>query len=325
MRRRAFLAGGLIAMSLSKVAGAAEGGVPSARRDGPLLDGHIHLFDATRPEGVPWPAPEDAIHGRALADDYFPLARPLGVVGALVVEASPWRQDNFWLLDVVRGDPRLVGFVGNLEPGEAHFAADLERLAADPLFCGTRYGNLWGRDLGVGLQRPAFVADLGRLAESGRVLESANPDPGLIVALLRLSDRLPELRIVVDHLPNARVPAAVERSYRRDLAELAQRRQVFMKLSEIPCREDDGRADAPVRFDLAYHRARLDGLWELFGEDRIVFGSDWPNSEHLGSLAQTVALSRAYLAGKPEQARRKVFYLNSRRVYRWSPRCPEQP
>jgi predicted TIM-barrel fold metal-dependent hydrolase len=53
----------------------------------PVIDAHIHLFDPTRPGGVPWPPKTDAVlYHPALPARYAPLAQPHGVVGAIAVE-----------------------------------------------------------------------------------------------------------------------------------------------------------------------------------------------------------------------------------------------
>src|SRR6266851_3826812 len=111
MNRRSFL---------GVAAGAALNGADAARI--PIIDTHIHLFDTTRPQGVPWPDKGNAaLYRPALPARYRSLAVPLGVKGAIVVEASPWFADNQWVLDVAATDTIVVGIIGNLEPGKPEF------------------------------------------------------------------------------------------------------------------------------------------------------------------------------------------------------------
>jgi len=252
---------------------------------------------------------------RSTPSHYEEIAHPLGVVGAIAVEASPWHADNFWLLDQVRASPFMLGFVGNLLPGTSGFVDDLERLSKEALFLGIRYGNLWQRDLTAAIKQPAFLADLRRLQQSGRALDTANPDPQLIASTLALSQLIPDLRLVMDHLPNATVPSASMHDFTRDLTELAQNPNVYMKLSEIPQKVGDR-----YLFDLDLYQEKLDGLWDIFGEDRIVFGSDFPNSIPVGTSSQIFSLVHAYLASKSVEAQAKVFFHNSRRLYKWHAR-----
>jgi L-fuconolactonase len=280
----------------------------------PVIDAHIHLFDTRRPGGVPWPEKTDAIYRPALPDRYASLARPLGVVGAIVVEASPLREDNDWVLQLIAHHPIILGLVGNLVPGSPSFAKDLERLHANPLFLGIRCGNLWNRDLSADARNPVFMADLRRLASAGLVMDSANPDPKLIEAILRISQQIPEMRIVIDHLPHASLPDNPDevREYWANLKSLSGNPRVFVKLSEIPAL-----IDGRVPTDVAYYRQKLDAIWDVFGEDRILFGSDWPNSDHVAPIDTTFSIVRGYLSSKTHAAQEKFFRKNALDVYRW--------
>src|SRR5215472_1715819 len=174
----------------------------------PVIDAHIHLFDPMRPGGVPWPDKSDTtLYQPALPPRYARLAEPHGIVGAIAVECSPWIVDNFWLHEVVEKNPIMLGFVGDLQPETPDFAATLDRLHGSPLFLGLRYGNLWGRDLHEAAHNFDFISGLRLLAQADLVLETANPDADLIEAVVEISDRVPDLRIVLDHLPHADPPA----------------------------------------------------------------------------------------------------------------------
>jgi L-fuconolactonase len=320
MQRREILrlaASGACALTLRQPLRAA----PIAYR-GPILDAHIHLFDPTRPGGVPWPEKTDAaLYKPALPDRYTKISSPFGVVGAIAVEASPLATDNDWLLNIAERNPLIVGIVGDLVPGAPSYARDLDRLHANPLFLGLRYGNLWDRDLSIDISKPGFVDGLKALAQANLVLESANPDPKLIRALLDVSELVPGLRIIIDHLPHGPVPTedSARREYESHLHQLAQNRNVFVKLSEIPVVADGKLVTDPNRY-----RAPLDAIWELFGEDRVLFGSDWPNSDHVAPFADTISIVQAYIATKPGSAQEKYFFRNSKAVYRWRERTPGQ-
>ena len=289
----------------------------------PIIDAHIHLFDPMRPGGVPWPPPDDTILYRpALPDRFVTLAAPLGVVGAIAIEASPLASDNRWLLKVGADHPVIVGVIGDLVPGTESYLTDLERLHADPLFLGFRYGNLWNRDLSVDLQKPGFIEGLKALAQAGLVFESANPDPILIRAILNVAERVPDLKIVIDHLPHAMVPKGLtaREEYWSNLSQLAKSPRVFVKLSEIPVL-----ANGVLVTDIGYYKGALDAIWGVFGEDRIFFGSDWPNGDHVASYQETLSIVRAYIAQKSPAVSEKFFWKNSIAAYRWHRRRPDQP
>jgi predicted TIM-barrel fold metal-dependent hydrolase len=288
----------------------------------PVLDTHIHLFDTRRPQGVPWPSPRNPVLYRpALPERYRQVSAPFGVTGAIAVECSPWLEDNQWLLDTASQDPIVVAVVGNLEIADPDFPSRLERFARNPLFRGLRYGNLWGRDLASSLSNPQFVAGLKRLAGMGLSLDTADPDLALLAAAVRLSDLVPELRLILDHLPGAEPPAdpAGRKSWYEHLRLLSTRPQVYVKVSHLL-----RRVNGAVPADLAFYRERIDEMWQLFGPDRLLYGSDWPNCDQWGPYSLVFRLVHDYFASKPLEAREKYFWRNSLAAYRWIPRTQPQ-
>ena len=288
----------------------------------PIIDTHIHLFDPTRPQGAPYSGPR--VQGQApipaYPDRYRKLAVPLGAVGAIKVEASPWVEDNLWVLEVAQRDPIIVGVIGNLEPDKPEFKEYFDRYRKNPLFRGIRYGNLWGRDILKQADNPAFIDGLKLLADADLVLDTANPRMPLLTAMLKISDKVPNLRIVLDHLPNFE-PAEDERpAYLAALKDFSQRPQMFVKLSAIL-----RRVDGTLLLDVNTYRPKLDLLVDTFGEDRILFGSDWPNSDGVAPVDHVFRVAKEYFATKPRAMAEKYFWRNSIHVYKWIKRDASQP
>lgn len=291
--------------------------------DIPIIDTHIHLFDPTRPEGVPWPAKtQTAIYKPALPSRYRQLAAPLGIKGAIEIEASPWLEDNQWVLDVAATDRIIVGTIGNLDPSRADFAHNLDRFSRNQLFRGIRYGNLWGRMLGDDASQADFIANLKRLAAADMTLDTANPNPDLIAAVVRVTDAVPDLRVVLDHLPQLTPPAdrVANERYRANLLELGKRPRVYVKISSVFRRVGN---DVPR--SLSNYRATLDDIFGVFGENRVLYGSDWPNSDLWRPYDDVLGVVREYFATKSRVAAEKYFWKNSVAAYKWVKRDASQP
>jgi L-fuconolactonase len=157
INRRTFLgnsAAALVAHTVLK--GLAQ---ESRARAIPIIDCHIHLFDQTRPQGVPY-AGGSGNTEPALPARYRKLAAPLGIVGAIEIEASPWIEDNLWVLEVMDKDPMMAGTIGNLQPDKPEFREYLDRYHKNKLYLGIRYGNLWGYDLVKQVENPRFIEGL---------------------------------------------------------------------------------------------------------------------------------------------------------------------
>ena len=302
MTRRTFLA----ATAGATVAAAAKPPFP-------VIDTHIHLFDPARPGGIPWPPADDEIRSKPTYPSRFrELTRSLGITGAIEVECSPELEDNQWVLDVARDDTIMVGTVGFLDAGKPGFAKNLERFTKNPLFRGLRYGNLWGRSVHEQLSNPAFLSDMKRLAAADLSLDTANPDVEILEDMLRISDHAPDLRIVVDHLPKIVVAKSDQSRYQSALREFAKRKQTYVKVSAVLL-DQNGK----ISYDLNSYRPKIDEIYETFGPDRVLYGSDWPNSDPLGSYAQVFGIVREYFEEKGRAVEEKYFYKNSMAAYKW--------
>jgi L-fuconolactonase len=146
----------------------------------------------------------------------------------------------------------------------------------------------------------------------------ANPSFDLLRGALLAMDAAPDLRVVMDHMPSLDPSPETESLYEALIGELAQSPNFCIKLSQVRHRDAQGNlVTAP--------RERLDRLMAAFGEDRVMFGGDWPNSVGTATIPQALALMRDYFAGRPRIQGEKYFWRNSRRIYRWTGRDPSQP
>ncbi len=271
-----------------------------------ILDTHTHFYDPTRPAGVPWPSKENALLYRpVLPDEFARLTRPLGVAGTVVVEASTREEDNQWVLDLaVRGSP-ILGVVGHLKPGRPDFAKHLARFARHPLFRGIRAGTWEGP---LKSDDPATQRDLRLLADRGLSLDVNVSTPGL-TTIAAIARAVPALRIILNHCANVPIDGqASPAAWLAGLSACAAQRNIVMKVSGLV--EGTGRTAGDAPADVAYYRPTLDAIWERFGEDRVVYGSNWPVSLRFASYATVLGIVRTYVEAKGVPAARAYFYGN---------------
>src|SRR5437016_7040035 len=283
----------------------------------PILDTHIHFYQASRPGGIPWPPANSEIYGDVLPANYKAVAIPNGIIASGVVEASPLVEDNQWILNLLGHDSFFPFFVGQLEIGSADFGANLERFSRDHRFVGIR-GFLWSPPA-ITLDA-AQLRDLRDLATRGMTLDivsrgTTNPKPRVEA----LCTTVPNLRIIIDHLAGAQgaVPTAEWELAMRRLADLCPNLYIkFSSFYDMYVGAGDGNHVWSAPTDLAAYKAHFDVLMSAFGADRLIWGSNWPVSALGGSFAGQIALAEEYLAPFGRVVRDKVMFRNALLFYR---------
>ena len=303
MNRRRFLET-TAATALLPAAGPA---VPVASR---IIDTHTHFYDPTRPQGVPWPGKGSPLDRTVLPADWLAVAKPHGCRETVVVEASAWLEDNQWILDLAAQEASIVGFVGHVDPGPA-FAVNLKRFADNPIFRGIRWS---GAMLNDDSKRDSMVAGAKVLADLDLELDLNGPSNALPAAA-KLAAGVPDLRIVINHLGGAGDPKSLKPDWKQNISDIAKHSNVFMKVSAIVEQVKGEPGQSPR--DTDYYRPILDHLWQAFGPDRLIYGSNWPVSDRGAPYDVVFKIVSEYFTSKGDEACEKYFAGNAKVAYRW--------
>ncbi len=278
-----------------------------------IIDTHIHLYDTEREQGVPWPKPESgSIYQPSMPDRYRALAEPAGVTGVIVVEASGWLEDNQWILDIAEDEPLVKGFVGNLDPADENFEANLDRFAANSLFRGIRAR--------AGGPTPYGSEALDTCA---KMLAERNLSMDLMVRpeeLTKLADFAGShstLRVVVNHTASVAVDGmSPDPVWTAGIRALKDCSNVYCKLSGMV----EHAVEQPAPADIDYYRPTVDVLVDALGIDRLFYSSNWTPCELSGEYALTLNILREYFSDVGGDVLEKILWRNSKEAYRWQTR-----
>jgi L-fuconolactonase len=276
----------------------------------PIVDCHVHLWDLGRPEGVSWIKPDNkTLYRNFLPQDHEPIAAANNVKGVVIVQAGQSLPDNQWNLDVTAHNKSLYrGVVGNLSQliGTPEFQPAFEKLCADKRYLGYR---LSGRNQAK--LTDAFYRDLQLTADKGKTVDFLCGEYRLD-DVAEIAERIPKLRIIVDHFGNLQLnDKPLDPEWVKTFRAVALQKNVFCKVSALYGRVKE----QPAPRELKFYEPILDLAWECFGEDRLIFGSDWPVSETTGDYASILKLTKTYFDRKGRGVSEKLFSKNALTFY----------
>jgi L-fuconolactonase len=244
-----------------------------------------------------------------LPGDLAPELAALGFDGCIAVQARAAPAETGFLLGLAREHPFVRGVVGWVDLCSPSAAGELERLAADARLKGVRHPVQDEPDERF-LLREDFQRGVAELARFGLAYDLLVHPRHLEVAR-RFAARFDGQPLVLDHLAKPAIARGERDPWERQFRALAELPHVSCKLSGLVT-EARWNAWSPADF-----RFYLDVALEAFGEERLMFGSDWPVCLLAARGYREVAeLVLGWAEELAPAARAKLFGDNAARIYR---------
>jgi L-fuconolactonase len=274
-----------------------------------IFDAHHHLWD-TRVLDYALFRNLPALERPFLLADYEEEARRLGVTGSLWVEAASAGADPVaelaWVREQVGGSSLVRGLVAYV--ALERIEGELERLSTGcgPPVVGVRRSFEFG-DPGFP-QLPEVIRGARAAGEQGLVVDLVLFPPAL-PAVLDLVGSCPGTQFVLDHLGKPEIRAGGWEPWATQLRELAARPNVVAKLSGLAT-EAHRSAWTPAGL-----QRYVDHALDVFGAERLLYGSDWPVLELAGGHGLWLEAVENLLAGLSASERSAILAENAERTY----------
>lgn len=270
------------------------------------IDAHQHFWQLAARAGG-WPPPSLAAIYRDFApEDLAPLLAEHGVTGTVLVQSLPSEADTDWLLALAERAGFIRAVVGWTDLLAPDAPAAIARLASNRKLKGLR-PMLQDIDDERWIANPALAPALNAMVEHGLRLD-ALVLPRHLPALLQCARDYPLLAIVIDHAAKPPIADAAFGDWREQMAQLAALPNVHCKLSGLV-------TEAKPDWSVDDLRPYVSHVLEVFGAQRVIWGSDWPVVDLAGGYGAWLAASESLLAHLGQQDRNDIFGLNARRFY----------
>lgn len=275
-----------------------------------IIDAHHHLWSLA--EGLRW-APGS---GYSWLDDpsLSPIRRDItvaelrghlaagGVDRTVLVEGGVCRhEETAAFLELASRTPEIAGVVGFLD---LRAGPPVTELGTSPLLVGIR-DQVQAYEVDF-LREPAVVERLREVAAAGLVIDLVIR-PEQLSAAAYAAGAVPEGRFVLDHLGKPPIRAGDLAGWRADLAALARHPNVYAKFSGLATEADWH------TWTVSQLRPCAEAALEVFGPQRLLWGSDWPVVDLAGGYQRWLATARELVPAADHAA---VFGGTAAAVYR---------
>jgi L-fuconolactonase len=272
-----------------------------------IVDAHQHFWDPARGD-YDWLTPDNLIHRVFATADLRPLLVQTGVDATILVQAAPTPEETDYMLGIARKTPWVLGVVGWIDLLAADAADEVRRRAYDPLFLGVRPMLQDIADPGW-ILNSALTPALNAIVAEGLVFDALVLSHQITV-ITELATRHPQLAIVLDHAAKPKFGnVGAMGAWSRDVERLAALPNVTCKLSGLLTELQPGAGLDDVSRAIGV-------LFDLFGPERLIWGSDWPVLTLAGDYQTWFDLARDSVAAKQSSAVRALMGENAVRVYR---------
>jgi L-fuconolactonase len=271
-----------------------------------LIDSHQHFWRLDRGDYF-WMNPElKPLYRDYGPEDLQPLLARHGIDRTILVQAAQTVAETEFMLETAEAAPFVAGVVGWVEftdPDAPHIIATL---ADNPLIVGFRpmVQDIADDDW---LVRPDLSPAFRALVERQLVFD-ALVFPRHLSRLLMVADRNPDLTIVVDHGAKPPIQDGILDPWRADMAAVAARPNTVCKISGLA-------TEAGSEWTIEDLRPYVDHLLEVFGPERLLWGSDWPVINLAGGYDRWRQTALDLLASLSESERTAILGGNAARVY----------
>lgn len=272
------------------------------------IDSHQHFW-RYNPVDYGWMSDQmSGLKRDRLPEDLKPLLAQAALEGTVAVQARQTVSETEWLLELSDHHALIQGVVGWLDLCSPHLQDQLEKYAGHPKLKGLRH-LVQDEPDDQFMLRPEFLNGLGLLAHFNLTYDLLL-SPRHLPAAIEVVQRYPRQRFVLDHIAKPLIREHILEPWQTHLRTLARFDNVYCKISGMVTET------AWQQWQVADFKPYLDVVFDCFGVDRLMFGSDWPVCTLSADYAQVVSIIQDYLLGWPAEAQDKIFGRNAAEFYR---------
>jgi L-fuconolactonase len=241
-----------------------------------------------------------------LPQDLKPILNANQMDGCIAVQADQSETETDFLLDCASKNPFIKGVVGWLDLRAENIEERLAHYSKNKLFKGVRHI----------VQAEANDFMLGKDFQNGiSKLEQFNLTYDILIvppqmeAAIALVNKFPNQKFVIDHMAKPYIKTGEIEEWETKMKALAKAPNVFCKVSGMVTEADLN------HWKVSDFKSYLDVVFNAFGIDRVLYGSDWPVCLLAAEYKEQLHIVKNYLKDFSKEDQSKVFGGNAINFY----------
>ncbi len=276
-----------------------------------IVDSHQHFWDLGRFQYEWMPPGPSVLRRNYMPQDMAPLLRRNGVSRTVLVQAHQSVEEARFLLDLAEANDFIAGVVAWVDLASRDVGRVLDELMRRPKLVGIRHQVESDPD-DAWLGREAAIRGLKEVAARGLAYDLL-VRPRHLKHVPPLAERVPDLRMVVDHIAKPLIAQQVMEPWASDMAAVAAIPGIYCKVSGMLTEADHRRWRVQ---DLKPYVAHV---VSLFGFDRLMWGSDWPVCLLAATYDQVLHSALEAIGPLSQEDKAKLLGRNALEFYRLPP------
>ncbi|WP_342472968.1 amidohydrolase family protein [Metasolibacillus sp. FSL H7-0170] len=273
------------------------------------IDTHQHFWNFQR---VPykWPtSAEKEIYRNIEPDELAQILPTVNVNKTIIVQAFDSFEDTDYMLEIAKQYDWVAGVVGWLPlRDETALREAIKKYKANPYFKGMRH-LIHNEGDSTWLTHPATMNGLQILAKENIPFDVVAVEPIHLEQALIVSERIPNLKMVINHLAKPKIAEKVFEPWESQMKELAKNSNIYAKISGLNTAASyDWKADD--------FQPYIDRVINMFGSNRLMFGSDWPVLNLAGTYKQVVDATERCLNQYTKEQQEDIWYKTAIEFYK---------
>lgn len=271
------------------------------------VDAHQHfwVFDPVRDSWID--ESMSVLKRNFLPDDLFPLLNQNSIDGTIAVQADQSDNETNFLLDLADKNERIYGVVGWVDLMAPDIEKKLEHFSTYKKLKGFRHIVQAEPDNNFMLNEK-FQRGIGLLKNFNFTYDILIY-PNQLPAAIKLTEKHPDQKFILDHIAKPFIKRNETEPWASGIKELSKNQNVFCKISGLVTEADYKNWKSTDIYPY------LDIVFNTFGYERLLFGSDWPVCLLAGSYRQVINLIEDYTDNDSDENKKRIFGRNAISFY----------